>query len=90
MQGKRFSQREVLKVFTKPITLVVSDELYESTKDFYKDLAHVTILSFKEAFKEQELIKDYYLGTGLLLEPKMFDPRASFEHIRKKNGTGVS
>lgn len=83
-QGKRYAQREVLKAFKMPRTLVVSDENYNRSKDFYKDCHHITIMSVSEAFKEQELISDYYYGEGILLEPKLFNPRASFEHIRKK------
>lgn len=84
MQGKRYAQREVLKAFNKPYTLVVNDDLYENSKEFYKDCKHITIMSASEVFKEQELISDYYYGEGILLEPKLFNPRASFEHIRKK------
>ena len=82
-QGKRFTQREVLKAFNKPITLVVSDELYKSTKEFYKDIEHITIMCASEAIKEQELISEYYYGQGI--KPRTFNPRDSFEHIRKRN-----
>lgn len=83
MQGKRFAQREVLKAFNKPMTLVVSDELYESSKEFYKNIKHITIMCASEAFKEQKLISEYYYGEGI--KPKAFNPRDSFEHIRKRN-----
>lgn len=83
-QSKRHTQKELFKALNKPITLVVGDEQYESSKEFYKNCKHVTIMSASEAFKEQEIISDYYYGPGILIEPKMFDPRASFEHIRKK------
>lgn len=73
---------DIVKVLGIPRTIVVSDDLYESAKEFYKDYKYITIMCASELFKEQELIKDYKAN---LLEPKVFNPRDSFEHIRKRN-----
>lgn len=86
---KSIALKEYIKGLNIPQTIVVSDELYETCKDMFKDSKHITIMCASEMFLEKELvnkyIEDYSAGIGVLLEPKVFNPRDSFEHIRKQN-----
>ena len=84
--GKTLALKDYIKGLDIPQTIVVSDELYETYKDMFKDSKHTTIMCASEMFLEKELIlESYSAGTGVLLEPKVFNPRDSFEHIRKQN-----
>lgn len=77
--------KDIAIALDRPQTIVVSDELYEVVKEYYKDFKHTTIMCASEMLLEKELIlENYYCGEGVSLEPKLFNPRSSFEHIRKK------